>query len=145
MKTSFLMPCLLVLTHYNLVLLFCTPWKHQKTYVFRGYRKATLGCKGLNWTLLTLIHIVIAYRNQRSEILSLILETTLTEFLLVIRKAAGLHQWWFLRNILRWSCRCSLGVRYSMLLMKKYMKPKAKNYSLQCRSKNRRLTFRIVV
>ena len=33
------------------MLLFYTPWKHQKTFtfadVFRGYRKATLGCNGL--------------------------------------------------------------------------------------------------
>ena len=41
-----------LLTHYNPVLLFYTPWKHQKTFrfpdVFRGYRKATPGCNGLN-------------------------------------------------------------------------------------------------
>ena len=43
------------LTHYNPVLLFYTPWKHQKTFrfsdVYRGYRKATLGCNGikLSW------------------------------------------------------------------------------------------------
>ena len=40
------------LTHYSPVLLFYTPWKHQKTFrfsdVFRGYRKATPGCNGLN-------------------------------------------------------------------------------------------------
>ena len=39
------------LTHYSPVLLFYTPWKHQKTFrfsdVFRGYIKATLGCNGL--------------------------------------------------------------------------------------------------
>ena len=33
------------------MLLFCTPWKHQKGFrfsdVFREYRKATLGCNGL--------------------------------------------------------------------------------------------------
>ena len=42
----------LVLTHYSLVLLFYTPRKHQKIFrfsdVFRGYRKATLDCNGLN-------------------------------------------------------------------------------------------------
>ena len=41
----------LYLTHYSLVLLFYTPWKHQKTFrfsVFRGYKKATPGCNGLN-------------------------------------------------------------------------------------------------
>ena len=35
------------------MLLFYTPWKHQKTFsfsdVFRGYRKATPGCNGLRW------------------------------------------------------------------------------------------------
>ena len=35
-----------------MVLLLYTPWKHQKTFrfsdVFRGYRKAKPGCKGLN-------------------------------------------------------------------------------------------------
>ena len=40
------------LTHYSPVLLFYTPWKHQKTFrfpdVFRGYTKATPGCNGLN-------------------------------------------------------------------------------------------------
>ena len=39
------------LTHYSPVLLFYTPWKHQKTFrfsdVFRGYKKVTLGCNGL--------------------------------------------------------------------------------------------------
>ena len=39
------------LTNFSPVLLFCTPWKHQKTFrfsdVFRGYRKATLACNGL--------------------------------------------------------------------------------------------------
>ena len=38
------------LTHYRPVLLFYTPWKHQKTWrfsVFKGYRKAKLGCNGL--------------------------------------------------------------------------------------------------
>ena len=40
------------LTHYSPVLLFYTPWKHQKTFrfsdVFRGYRKAIPVCNGLN-------------------------------------------------------------------------------------------------
>ena len=40
------------LTNYSPVLLFYTPWKHQKTFrfsdVFRVYRKATPGCNGLN-------------------------------------------------------------------------------------------------
>ena len=40
------------LTHYSPVLLFYTPWKHQKTFtfsdVFWGYWKATLGWNGLN-------------------------------------------------------------------------------------------------
>ena len=40
------------LTHYSPVLLFYTPGK-QKTFrfsgVFRGYRKATLGCNGLKY------------------------------------------------------------------------------------------------
>ena len=39
------------LTHYSSVLLFYTPWKHQKIFrfsnVFRGYRKPTPGCNGL--------------------------------------------------------------------------------------------------
>ena len=39
------------LTHYCPVLVFYTPWKHQKTFrfsdVFRGYRKATPSCNGL--------------------------------------------------------------------------------------------------
>ena len=46
------------LTHYSPVLLFDTPWKHQKTFrfsknvrglsdVFRGCRKTTPGCYGL--------------------------------------------------------------------------------------------------
>ena len=39
------------LTHCSLVLLFYTPWKHQKTFMFsdlfRGYRKATPSCNGL--------------------------------------------------------------------------------------------------
>ena len=42
----------LILTHYRLVLLIYNPWKHQKTFrfsdAFRGYRKATVGCNGLN-------------------------------------------------------------------------------------------------
>ena len=37
--------------HYSPVLLFYTPWKHQKTFrfsdVLRGYIKATPGCNGL--------------------------------------------------------------------------------------------------
>ena len=45
----------LVLTHYNLVSLFYTPWKHQKTSrlsdVFRRYRKAKSGCNGLTCPL----------------------------------------------------------------------------------------------
>ena len=40
------------ITHYGLVLLFNTPWKHKKTFRFsnvvRECRKATLGCKGLS-------------------------------------------------------------------------------------------------
>ena len=40
------------LTHYNPLLLFYTPWKHQITFrfsdVFRGCRKETPGCHGLN-------------------------------------------------------------------------------------------------
>ena len=40
------------LTYHSPVLLFYTPRKHQKTFrfsdVFRGYRKATPGCNGLN-------------------------------------------------------------------------------------------------
>ena len=43
------------LTHYSPVLLFYTPWKYQKTErfsdVFRGYRKATPSCNGLNQVL----------------------------------------------------------------------------------------------
>ena len=39
------------LTHYSLVLLFYTPWKHQETFwfsgIFMGYRKATPDCNGL--------------------------------------------------------------------------------------------------
>ena len=42
---------LVCLTNCSPVLLFYTRWKHQKTFrfsdVFRGYRKATLGCDGL--------------------------------------------------------------------------------------------------
>ena len=42
----------LKLTHYSAVLLFYTPWKHLNTFrfsnIFRGYRKATPGCNGLN-------------------------------------------------------------------------------------------------
>ena len=44
---------LLKLTHYSLVLLFYTPWKHQKTRsirfsdIFRVYRKAATCCNGL--------------------------------------------------------------------------------------------------
>ena len=42
---------LCTLTHYSPVLLFYTPWKHQKTFrfsdVFRGCRKATAGCNSL--------------------------------------------------------------------------------------------------
>ena len=42
----------LSLTYYSPVLLFYTPWKYQKTFrfsdIFRGYRKATPGCNGLN-------------------------------------------------------------------------------------------------
>ena len=41
----------LPLTHYSSVLLFYTPWKHQKTFRFsdnfRGYRKLTLSCNRL--------------------------------------------------------------------------------------------------
>ena len=43
------------LTHYSPVLLFYTPWIHQKTFrfcdVFRGYRKAIPGCNGFNLRL----------------------------------------------------------------------------------------------
>ena len=45
------------LTHYSPVLLFYTPWKHQKTWEFsvsREYKKATPGCNGLNWKCLYL-------------------------------------------------------------------------------------------
>ena len=39
------------LTYYSPMLLFSTPLKHQKTFrfsdVFRGYRKASPGCNGL--------------------------------------------------------------------------------------------------
>ena len=45
----------LCLTHCTLVLLFYTPWNRQKTFkfsVFRGYRKATLGCNGLKGNIL---------------------------------------------------------------------------------------------
>ena len=42
----------LKLTYYSPVLLFYTPWKHQKTFsfsdVFKGDRKATLGFNGLS-------------------------------------------------------------------------------------------------
>ena len=31
-----------------------TPWKHQKTYVFRGYKVGTLGSSGL--IMITLIY-----------------------------------------------------------------------------------------
>ena len=49
-----------LLTHYSQVLLFDTPWKHQKNFrfsdVFRGYIKAAPGCNGLTeddvWRLL---------------------------------------------------------------------------------------------
>ena len=41
----------MVLTHFSPVLLFYTPWKHQKTVetsdACRGYRKATPDCSGL--------------------------------------------------------------------------------------------------
>ena len=44
------------------MLLFYTPWKHQKTFrfsdVFRGYRKATPGCNGLSETYMKLIWIL---------------------------------------------------------------------------------------
>ena len=50
-----------VLTHYSPVLLFNTPWKHQKTFrfsdVFRGYRKVTPGCNGLKAKLSTLLRV----------------------------------------------------------------------------------------
>ena len=56
--------CLLRLTLYRPMLLFHTPWKHQKTFrfsdVFRGYRKATPGCNGLNNILSTLSQAIIA-------------------------------------------------------------------------------------
>ena len=46
------------LTHFSPVLLFYTPWKHQKTFrffdVFRGNRKVTPGCNGLSCNLQTL-------------------------------------------------------------------------------------------
>ena len=57
------------LTHHSPVLLFCTPWKHQKTfrfYVFRRYRKATLGCNGLNSLLNALAcHMLIEIEDNK--------------------------------------------------------------------------------
>ena len=44
------------LIHYSLVLIFYTPWKHQKTFrfsdVLKGYRKASPGCNGLTRELM---------------------------------------------------------------------------------------------
>ena len=41
-----------ILTYYSPLLLFYTPWKHQKTFrfsdIFKEYRKATLDCNGLS-------------------------------------------------------------------------------------------------
>ena len=43
------------LTHFSPVLLFYSPWKHQKTFkfsdVFRRYRKAVPGCNGLKLSI----------------------------------------------------------------------------------------------
>ena len=67
------------LNHYSLVLLFYTPWKHQKPFrfsvfrrtekqkpfrfsgVFRGYRKATLNCDGLTSRKLGVISDSVSY------------------------------------------------------------------------------------
>ena len=58
-----------ILSHYSLVLLFYTSWKHQKTFrfsdVFRVYKKATPGCNGLisnlqfTLALLSFTHLLI--------------------------------------------------------------------------------------
>ena len=48
-----MLPMISYLTHYSQVLLFYTPWKLKRfSEVFRRYRKAKPGCKGLKgpWT-----------------------------------------------------------------------------------------------
>ena len=37
----------IVLTDFILLVTFCSPWKHQKTDVFRGYRKKPVSWNGL--------------------------------------------------------------------------------------------------
>ena len=59
-----------VLTHYSPVLVFYTPWKHQKIFrfsdIFRGYRKATPGCNGLR-TLRRNLRQISHQRNPRQS------------------------------------------------------------------------------
>ena len=59
------------LTHYRSVLLFYIPSKHQETFrfpdVFRGYRKATPGCNGLNKPGLQVILNLFQYLNEPQQ------------------------------------------------------------------------------
>ena len=61
------------LTHYSPLLLFYTPWKHQKTFVFRGHRKATPGCNGLN-KFISFYFPRNHFRGNISQLICLILE-----------------------------------------------------------------------
>ena len=75
------------LTHCSLVLLFYTPWKHQKTFrssVFRGYRKETLGCNGWSNTEAML-------QFNPSEIYSIGVYSI--KCLLVLNKASLIENW----------------------------------------------------
>ena len=74
------------LTQYSPVLLFYTPWKHQKTFrfsdVFRGYKKATPGCNGLRSLL---------WQYWNSENVSNVLEMNIIVMSLQIEILQALH------------------------------------------------------
>ena len=76
-----------ILTHYSLVFLFYTPWKQQKTSrfsdVFRGYRKATLGCNRsmllfcwirdlMEWEFRDRLHILLLILSEFKRIIYLL-------------------------------------------------------------------------
>ena len=61
------------LTHLMPLISFDTPWKHQKTFVFRGYQKRWVAWNGLKkpvtWNELKWIVLVCVNKGKSKEIL----------------------------------------------------------------------------
>ena len=59
------------LTDCSPLLLFYTPWKHQKIFrlsdIFRGYRKGTPGCNGLNNTFIRNARLKLAINQAKTK------------------------------------------------------------------------------